>query len=204
MAIDTATIDAAIRKAVADPYTGLPRAIILAANRDEEIYRGFGGWAQLPQDPAKLEAEGVLIAADSIYELYSSTKCVATVAMLQLLEQGKLSLDDDASQYVPELKTVKIFKGFDDQGDLVLEDNTAVVTIRQLATHTAGAFLPFPTARTVLADSFLSRRLRLLLLRPAHPQGRRQARRADHPLHGGRHSGASLLALTSHARRTAR
>ncbi|GAA5890994.1 hypothetical protein JCM8208_003124 [Rhodotorula glutinis] len=138
MAIDTAAIDAAIRQAVADPYTGLPRAIAIASTRDDEVYRGLGGWAQLPQDPAKLEEEGVPIEADSVFELYSSTKLAGTVAMLQLLEQGKLSLDDDASQYVPELKTVKIFKGFDDQGELVLEDNDVPITIRQLATHTAG------------------------------------------------------------------
>jgi len=137
-------IDAAIRDATADPYTGLPRVTMVAATRDGEVYRGFGGWAQLPNDPAKLEAEGVPLTGDSTHELYSSTKLVGTIAALQLVEQGRLSLDDDASQYVPELKTVKLFKGFDDKDEVVLEDNTTPITVKMLATHTAGTLAPPP------------------------------------------------------------
>ncbi|BGP37734.1 hypothetical protein JCM10449v2_001656 [Rhodotorula kratochvilovae] len=136
-------IDAAIREATADPYTNLPRAIVLAAtSSDPALYRGFGGWAQLPEDPPKLEEEGVPIAEDSIYELYSATKVVATVAALQLVEQGELALSDDASKYVPELKDVKIFKGFDEAGEILYEENDTPITVEMLATHTAG-FLYF-------------------------------------------------------------
>ncbi|GAA6056335.1 hypothetical protein JCM3770_000675 [Rhodotorula araucariae] len=143
-------IDAAIREATANPYTNLPRAVILAAtSSDPALYRGFGGWAQLPEDPSKLEADGVPIAEDSIYELYSATKLVATVALLQLLEQGKLALGDEASRYVRELEDVKVFKGFNEAGEILYEENDIPVTIEMLATHTAGFVYFFLDPNTV-------------------------------------------------------
>jgi len=138
------TIDAAIKEATADPYTGLPRAVVVAATSDGEVYRGHGGWAQLPQDPTKLDAEGVPLEVDSVFELFSMTKLTGALAALQCVERGLFSLDDDASKFVPELKTAKVFVGFDDDGNPKLEDNSTPITIRMLATHTAGA--PSPSA----------------------------------------------------------
>ncbi|GAA5922522.1 hypothetical protein JCM3775_005760 [Rhodotorula graminis] len=132
------TIDAAIQEATADPYTDLPRAVVVAATSTDEVYRGHGGWAQLPQDPTKLEAEGERIKVDSVFELFSMTKLLGALAALQCVERGLFSLDDDASQYVPELKTAKVFVGFDEDGNPKLEDNSTPITIRMLATHTAG------------------------------------------------------------------
>ncbi|GAA5890995.1 hypothetical protein JCM8208_003125 [Rhodotorula glutinis] len=132
------TIDAAIQEATADPYTGLPRAVVVAATSTDEVYRGHGGWAQLPQDSTKLDAEGEPIKVDSVFELFSMTKLTGALAALQCVERGLFALDDDASQYVPELKTAKVFVGFDEDGNPKLEDNSTPITIRMLATHTAG------------------------------------------------------------------
>jgi methyl acetate hydrolase len=145
-------IDAAIASATSDPYHNLPRVVVLAASSSKaNIYEGKGGWARLPAEPvsnAVLEKEGEPITADSIFELYSATKLVATIAVMQLVEEGKMSLEDDASKFVPELANVKIFRGFDDADDMILEYNTTPITIKMLLTHTAGSSQPLPCPRS--------------------------------------------------------
>ncbi|GAA5843794.1 hypothetical protein JCM9279_000147 [Rhodotorula babjevae] len=132
------TIEAAIKEATADPYTDLPRAVVVAATSTGEVYRGHGGWAQLPQDSDKLDVEGEPLKVDSVFELFSMTKLTGALAALQCVERGLFSLDDNASKFVPELKTAKVFVGFDDDGNPKLEENSTPITIRMLATHTAG------------------------------------------------------------------
>ncbi|BGP22595.1 beta-lactamase [Rhodotorula toruloides] len=135
-------IDAAIAKATSDPYYNLPRAVFLVAtSNDASLYEGKGGWARLPAEPVSnevLEREGEPITADSIFELYSATKLIAAIAVLQLVDEGKMRLDDDASKYIPELKETKLFKGFGDADGMILEDNTTPITIKMLLTHAAG------------------------------------------------------------------
>ena len=48
------------------------------------------------------------ISYDSIYRMMSMTKCVTAVAILQLIESGKLGLDDSLSKYVPEFKNMQV------------------------------------------------------------------------------------------------
>ncbi|BGP13704.1 hypothetical protein JCM10213v2_001639 [Rhodosporidiobolus nylandii] len=134
-------IDQAIKEATADPYHGLPRAVVLAASRENPLlYAGKGGWAQLPpySDKEQLEKEGVPITESSIFELYSSTKLVATIAALQLVEQGKMALEDDAAKYVPELAFVKRLVELDKAGKPVFENVEEKITIEMLVNHTAG------------------------------------------------------------------
>lgn len=135
-------LDAAIKRATTNPYRLLPRAVVMAATSTAPcIYSGRGGYAQLPSRPTpadELARRGEPITDTSIFELYSCTKLVAAVATLQLVEQGRIGLDDDASRYVPELGGVKLFKGFDAEGELVLEENRVPITVRMLLTHTAG------------------------------------------------------------------
>jgi CubicO group peptidase (beta-lactamase class C family) len=63
---------------------------------------------------------------------------VAGIACMQLVEQGKLSLDDAKSvgEIAPELKRVKVLKGFDKNGKPILEDKKTEITLRMLLTHT--------------------------------------------------------------------
>ncbi|GAA5891515.1 hypothetical protein JCM6882_004498 [Rhodosporidiobolus microsporus] len=128
-----AAIDAAIAEATADPFAGVPRLVFQAASSTSPLlYSGKGGIA-LAGPPA------VPIETDSIFELYSCTKLVGSLAAMQLVERGEIALDDDASVYVPELKEVKIFKRWDEETDEpVLEENNEVVTVRMLVTHTSG------------------------------------------------------------------
>ncbi|KAK4692082.1 hypothetical protein P7C70_g9205, partial [Phenoliferia sp. Uapishka_3] len=134
-----AEIDAAIRDAVADPHRGLPRAVVMATSKEGLLYSGSGGFAQLPEfgAPASAFESAERISTTSVFELWSMTKLVSVVAALQMVEQGKLDLQADASLYVPALKNVKILESFDGEKP-VLVDKKTVVTVEMLITHTAG------------------------------------------------------------------
>lgn len=139
----TEKLDAIIADATKDPYNELTRFVFMAASSDEEvIYSGKGGYAHLPTDSVdrtRLEQEGEPITEDSIFELYSCTKLPTTIAALQLVEQGRLGLDDEVSRYVPECADVKVFCGWSEDGAPQLEAPKTPVTIRMLLTHTSGA-----------------------------------------------------------------
>ena len=72
------------------------------------------------------------MAADTIFRVASMTKPVTAVALMQLVEQGKVSVDDPVSKYIPAFKGQKTAAG----------DAVPNVTIRQVLTHTAGLAQP--------------------------------------------------------------
>lgn len=82
-------------------------------------------------------ATGAPMEKDTIVRVYSMSKTVASVAVMMLFEEGRFRLDDPVSQYLPEFKQMKVFKGGTaDQPELV--DATRPITIRELLTHTSG------------------------------------------------------------------
>jgi len=84
-------------------------------------------------------ASGVDVNADSIFRIASMTKPVTSVAAMQLVEQGKLKLDEPASTYIPELGKLQVLHGFDaTTGKPVLQPAAKPVTLRTLLTHTSG------------------------------------------------------------------
>jgi CubicO group peptidase (beta-lactamase class C family) len=58
------------------------------------------------------------------------TKVLTAVSVMQLVEKGKVGLDDDLGKLVPELSTVEVLKGFDDDGKPIMEKKTKPVTLR--------------------------------------------------------------------------
>jgi CubicO group peptidase (beta-lactamase class C family) len=68
------------------------------------------------------------MTADAVFWIASMTKPVTGVAVVMLAEEGKLSLDDPASKYLPELGAMKMADG----------SPAKTITIRHLATHSAG------------------------------------------------------------------
>ncbi|GAA5972713.1 hypothetical protein JCM21900_002361 [Sporobolomyces salmonicolor] len=70
---------------------------------------------------------------DTVFCLFSTTKILATVACLQAVEQGKLTLDDPIGPLVPEVSNAKII---DKDGNLTPPKNK--ITLRMLLSHTAG------------------------------------------------------------------
>ncbi len=74
---------------------------------------------------------------DDIFRIYSMTKTVATVAVMQLVEEGKLTLDDPVSKFLPVFKGVRVFAGGTVDAPRLREAKGAI-RIRHLLTHTAG------------------------------------------------------------------
>lgn len=66
----------------------------------------------------------------------SMTKAATASAALQLVEQGKLSLDDPVLKYLPELGGFQVLEGFTDAGESIYRAPRTQTTIRHLMTHT--------------------------------------------------------------------
>ena len=83
-------------------------------------------------------ASGAPMTKDTIFRDYSMTKPVTGVAMMILYEQGKWLPSDPIAKFIPEFAHLKVFKGFDGQGKMMLADPDHAPTMRELMTHTAG------------------------------------------------------------------
>ena len=85
-----------------------------------------------------MDAEaGKPMGPDTIFRIYSMTKPVTAVAVMMLLEEGRLLLGDPVSKYIPEFKKLKVLVNKTSSG-LELEDVEREITIEDLLTHTSG------------------------------------------------------------------
>ena len=80
--------------------------------------------------------------ANSIFRIYSMTKAIATVGAMQLVEQGKVTLDEPLDKLMPEMTSIPILEN---DGSLVPAKRS--ITLRQLLTHTAGFGYNFDSYR---------------------------------------------------------
>ena len=75
---------------------------------------------------------------DTVFWIASMTKAVTSVAARQLVEQGKLHLDDPMAGRMPELASTQMLEGFDPDGVARLQPARPPTRLRHLLTHTAG------------------------------------------------------------------
>lgn len=80
------------------------------------------------------------ITDDTIYRLYTMTKPLTTIAMMQLYEQGKFLLTDPVSKYIPAFKETRVFGGMEGYR-MLFERQNPTLNIRHLLTHTSGLSL---------------------------------------------------------------
>lgn len=106
----------------------LPGAVVLIGHAGKVVFhRAFGsrklaGEPGLDGSPAPAEP----MTADTIFDVASLTKSLATAtAILQLVEQGRVGIDDSLQTYLPEFNAVN-------------DPRRAQVTLRMLLTHTSG------------------------------------------------------------------
>ena len=129
-----AAIDAVLRAAV--ERQDVPGVVALVTNRDRVLYQGAFGVADV--------ATGRPLSTDALFRIASMTKPVTSLALMQLVEQGKLGLDDPAEKYLPELVGLKVFESFNaTNGEYKLRPAAHKPTVRQFLTHTSGLAYPF-------------------------------------------------------------
>src|SRR6202451_2792338 len=108
----------------------IPGVVAIAASSKEVIYQGAFGKRDLSKDDA--------MTADSVFWIASMTKAITAAAAMQLVEQGKLSLDAPIGKVPPDLAAPQVLEGFDARGEPKLRPAKQAITLRHLMTHTAG------------------------------------------------------------------
>ena len=105
----------------------LPNISILIKKDNTEIYRHSHGFADIEQQ--------ISVSDKTIYRIYSMTKPVTGVAIMQLVENGQLRLNDKVSKYIPAFKNTQVINL--EFQDYVVKPKREI-TIRDLLTHTSG------------------------------------------------------------------
>jgi methyl acetate hydrolase len=108
----------------------IPGVVAVAANSQEVIYQGAYGKRDLSKDDA--------MTADSVFWIASMSKAITAAAGMQLVEQGKLSLDAPIGKLLPDLAAPQVLEGFGADGTPKLRPANNPITLRHLMTHTAG------------------------------------------------------------------
>lgn len=129
LAIDRNRIDATLRQMVSGGRA--VGASCLVWQRGAERYFGAAGFADREAKRA--------MARDTLVQIFSMTKPVTGVALMQLWEQGKFGLDDPLANYLPAFGKVKVLAGGTGaDGKPTLRDPARPIVIRDIMRHTAG------------------------------------------------------------------
>ncbi|SDH91202.1 MULTISPECIES: serine hydrolase domain-containing protein [Bradyrhizobium] len=132
-----AALDTSLRGAV--ERRDVPGVVALVTDRDRVLYQGAFGVADV--------ATGRPLTSDALFRIASMTKPVTSVALMQLVEQGRLTLDDPAEKYLPELAGLKVIESFDaTTGAYQLRPPARKPTVKHFLTHTSGLAYPFTSA----------------------------------------------------------
>jgi CubicO group peptidase (beta-lactamase class C family) len=107
----------------------VPNVVAVAADHHGTIYEGAAG--------PRVAGGSDTVTPDTTFRIASMTKMVATTAALQLVEEGKLDLDDPVEKYRPEFAKLQVLEGFDGDTPRLRAPKTKA-TVRQLASHTSG------------------------------------------------------------------
>src|SRR5438309_10559138 len=105
--IQTTKIDEPLRAAVG--RGDVPGVVAMAATRDEVVYQGAFGRRALP--------DGDPMTSDTVFWIASMTKAITSMAAMQLVEQGKLTLDVPIAHVLPELSAPQVLTGFNPSGE---------------------------------------------------------------------------------------
>ncbi len=133
----SAALDLSLRGAV--ERKDVPGVVALVTDRERVLYQGAFGVADV--------ATGRPLAADALFRIASMTKPITSVALMQLVEQGRIGLNDPAEKYLPELVGLKVCDSFDAAtGAYQLRPASRPATVRHFLAHTSGLAYPFTSA----------------------------------------------------------
>lgn len=114
---------------------GAPGVVAMVTDRTGNVYEGAAGRRELGQDQP--------MTVDTVMAIFSTTKAITGVTALQLIEEGKLRLEDAARQYVPEIAELQVLTGFDAQGQPTTRPPKRDITVNDLMLHTSGLCYEF-------------------------------------------------------------
>jgi CubicO group peptidase (beta-lactamase class C family) len=125
-----AALDARMAQSVADgDVAGM--VTLLAHKGEVAQFKAYGVQSGDPKT-------GAPMTQDSLFRIYSMSKPITGVAMMQLYEQGKWGLDDPVTKHVPELANLKVMTGVDKAGKAIVANPSRPPTMREIMSHTAG------------------------------------------------------------------
>ena len=113
-------------------YVGLgklPMADILVARDGEPVYRATLGNAR---------ADGTALGQDAIFRIASMTKPVTSIAFMQLVEEGKVALDDPVARVIPEFANLGVYNGGGGSAPFAPMKPCAPMRMIDLMSHMAG------------------------------------------------------------------
>jgi len=108
----------------------VPGAVAYVSQNGEIIYNKAFGMSDIESDKAQKQSD--------IFRIASMTKSVTAVAILQLVEKGKIFLDDPVSKFIPEFKAPQILVEVFEDSSFSSIPATNEITIHHLLTHTSG------------------------------------------------------------------
>src|ERR1051326_2307843 len=101
----------------------LPGFLVQVFRRGELAHTGMSGFMDIER--------GRKMQEDTIFRIYSMTKPITAVALMMLVEEGKIALDDDVHAYIPSWKNLRVY----------------VSGVPSLTTNTAGQYVTVPPKR---------------------------------------------------------
>ena len=108
--------------------------VIIVKDNQVAYYKGHGYSNLSTKKPMQ---------ADAIFRIMSQTKAITSLAIMQLFEQGKLGLDQNISDFIPEFKNPKLIKSFNPlDSSYTTTPAKREITVRDLLTHTSGIDYP--------------------------------------------------------------
>jgi CubicO group peptidase (beta-lactamase class C family) len=109
----------------------VPGVAVAVVNKDGLLYNGAFGKSRT--------RTGTPMAKDTIFNMASMTKPVTSVAIMILVDEGKLKLDDEVAKYLPKWKDPLVISKFNEaDGSFETRPAKRPITIRHLLTHTSG------------------------------------------------------------------
>lgn len=109
----------------------IPGAVALVARNGKIVYYKAFGMAD--------NSTGRAMKRDDIFRIASQTKAITATAVMMLWEEGKFSLDDPVSRFIPEFKNPQVLATFNEKDtSFATVPAKSEITIRQLLTHTSG------------------------------------------------------------------
>ena len=108
----------------------VPGVVAIATDGQRTLFEGAAGSRQWGGPAA--------MTLDSIFWIASLTKAVTSVAAMQLVEQGRVGLDQPLGAVVPKLANLQVLEGFGEDGQPILRPARREVTLHDLLTHTSG------------------------------------------------------------------